>query len=163
MPQLDLTTFPPQLIWLAITFIALYLVMRAVGLPRVGEVLAARRARIDGDLEKAAQMKSEAEAVIAAYEKALAEARAQAQITLRETSEKLNAQSAARQRQVMEELAKETAAAERRITEAKNQALGSLRDIAVEATREAAQKLTGVALDAARAARAVDSAMRERG
>jgi F-type H+-transporting ATPase subunit b len=58
MPQLDLATFPPQLIWLAITFVALYLVMRAVGLPRVGAVIAARRARIDGDLEKAAQMRN---------------------------------------------------------------------------------------------------------
>jgi F-type H+-transporting ATPase subunit b len=163
MPQLDLATFPPQLIWLAITFIALYLVMRAVGLPRVGEVIAARRARIDGDLEKAAQIKNETEAVIAAYEKALAEARAQAQITLRETTEQLNALSVERQRKVIDELTKETTAAERRINEAKQQALGSLRDIAIEATREAAQKLTGVALDGGRAASAVDGAMRERG
>jgi F-type H+-transporting ATPase subunit b len=163
MPQLDLATFPPQLIWLAITFVALYLVMRAVGLPRVGAVIAARRARIDGDLEKAAQMRNEAEAVIAAYEKALAEARMQAQITLRETTEQLNAVSAERQRKVVEVLGRETAAAERRINEAKQQALGSLRDIAITATREAAEKLTGVALDNARAASAVDGAMRERG
>lgn len=163
MPQLDLATFPTQLIWLTITFVLLYVVMATVGLPRVGGVLAARRARIEGDLEKAAQMKSEAEAVIAAYEKALAEARMQAQITLRETTEALNAQSAERQRKVIDELSHETAAAERRIAEAKTQALGSLRDIAIEATREAAQKLTGAAIDAARAASAVDSAMRERG
>jgi F-type H+-transporting ATPase subunit b len=163
MPQLDITTFPTQLIWLAITFLVLYLVMRAVGLPRVGEVIAARRARIDGDLEKAQQLKNETEAVISAYEKALTEARAQAQVSLRETTEQLNAQSAERQRKVVEELAKETAAAERRINEAKQQALGSLRDIAIEATREAAEKLTGTALDAGRAASAVDGAMRERG
>ena len=163
MPQLDLATFPTQLIWLAITFLVLYLVMRAVGLPRVGDVIAARRARIDGDLEKAAQLKNETEAVIAAYEKALAEARMQAQISLRETTEQLNAQSAERQRKVIEELSKETAAAERRINEAKQQALGSLRDIAIEATREAAQKLTGVGLDATRAASVVEQALRERG
>jgi F-type H+-transporting ATPase subunit b len=163
MPQLDLATFPPQLIWLAITFIVLYMVMRAVGLPRVGDVIAARRARIEGDLEKAGQLKNETEAVIAAYEKALAEARAQAQITLRETTEQLNALSAERQRKVIEELTKETTAAERRINDAKQQALGSLRDIAITATREAAEKLTGVALDNARAASAVDGAMRERG
>lgn len=162
MPQLDIATFPPQLIWLAITFLFLYAVMATVGLPRVGGVLAARRARIEGDLEKAAQMKSEAEAVIAAYEKALAEARLQAQITLRETSEALNAQSAERQRKVIEELSRETAAAERRIAEAKSQALGSLRDIAIEATREAVEKLTGAGIDSGRAASAVDSAMQER-
>ena len=163
MPQLDLATFPTQLIWLAITFIALYIVMTTVGLPRVGGVIAARRAKIEGDLEKAAQLKNEAEATITAYEKALAEARMQAQITLRETTEQLNAQSAERQRKVVEELARETQAAERRIAEAKQQALGSLREIAIEATREAAQRLTGAALDANRAASAVDGALRERG
>jgi F-type H+-transporting ATPase subunit b len=163
MPQLDIATFAPQLIWLAITFLALYGVMTFVGLPRVGGVLAARRTKIEGDLEKASQMKSEAEAVIAAYEKALAEARVQAQITLRETTEALNAQSAERQRKVIEELHRETQAAERRIAEAKAQALGSLREIAIEATREAAQKLTGAAIDTRRAAGAVDDAMRERG
>jgi len=137
--------------------------MASVGLPRVGNVLAARRQRIEGDLENAAKMKSEAEAVIAAYEKALAEARLQAQITLRETTEQLNALSAERQKKVVEELGRETAAAERRINEAKAQALGSLREIAIEATREAAQKLTGAAIDVPRAGSAVDRAMRERG
>jgi F-type H+-transporting ATPase subunit b len=162
MPQLDLATFPPQLIWLAISFILLYVLMAKVGLPRVGEALLARRTRINGDLEKAAQMKNEAEAVIAAYEKALSEARMQAQITLRETMEQLNAQSAERQRKVVEELGKETAAAEKRIAQAKTEALGSVREVAVEVTRAAAQKLTGRDIDAARAGAAVDDVMRER-
>ncbi len=161
MPQLDLSTFPTQLIWLAITFIALYLVMVTMGLPRVGGILAARKSRLEGDLEKATQAKNEAEAVIAAYEKALAEARQQAQITLRETVEALNAKSAERQRKVAEELAQETAAAERRIEDAKRKALGSLRDVAVEVTRAASEKLTGTALDAGRAGTAVDAVMRE--
>ena len=163
MPQLDIATFAPQLIWLAITFLLLYGVMAWVGLPRVSGVLAARRAKIDGDLEKATQLKNEAEATIAAYEKALAEARMQAQITLRETTEALNALSAERQRKVIEELGRETAVAEKRIAEAKAQALSSLREIAIDATKEAAQKLTGVALDTNHAAAAVDNAMRERG
>ena len=163
MPQLDLATFPALLIWLGITFVVLYIVMASVGLPRVGGIIAARRARIDGDLDKAAQMKREAEAVIAAYDKALAEARMQAQITLRETSEQLNARAAERQRKIAEELAQETAAAERRIDAAKREALGSLREVAIDVTRAAAQKLTGAELDAARAAAAVDQAMRERG
>jgi len=163
MPQLDLATFPPQLIWLAITFVLLYLVMAMAGLPRVGGIIAARRQRIEGDLDKAAQMKNEAEAVIAAYDKALAEARMQAQITLRETTEQLNAQSSERQRKIAEELARETTAAERRIEAAKREALASLRDVAIDVTRAAAQKLTGAELDAARAAAAVDAAMRGRG
>jgi F-type H+-transporting ATPase subunit b len=163
MPQLDIATFAPQLIWLAITFILLYVVMAKAGLPRVGGILAARRGRIDGDLEQAAQMKSEAEAVMAAYDKALAEARTQAQITLRETTEQLAAFAAERQRKVAEELARETGAAERRIDAAKREAMASLRDVAVDVTRAAALKLTGSELDQIRAAAAVDDAMRGRG
>lgn len=163
MPQLDVSTFPTQLFWLAIMFIALYVAMSWLGLPRVGGIIALRKARIDGDLEKATQMKSEAEAVIAAYDKALAEARMQAQITMRETAEKLNAQSVDRQRKVAEELAHETAIAERRIDAAKRQALDGVRQVAIEVTRAAAAKLTGSAIDDGRTAAAVDAAMRERG
>lgn len=162
MPQLDLATFPPQLIWLAISFIVLYLLMAKLGLPRITRALGARRESIDGDLEKAQQMKVEAEAVIAAYERALAEARQQAQITLKETTERLNAAAAERQRQTAERLAAETAAAERRIAEAKTAALGSLRDVAVEVARAAAAKLAGGEIDGTRAAEAVDAVMRER-
>ncbi|MGH6952803.1 MAG: F0F1 ATP synthase subunit B', partial [Alphaproteobacteria bacterium] len=82
MPQLDSATFPSQLVWLAITFVALYLVMWRVALPRVAEVLEGRRRRIDDNLERAGTLKDEAKAVLAAYEKTLAEARAHAQASL---------------------------------------------------------------------------------
>ena len=162
MPQLDFATFPPQLIWLAITFVVLYLLMAKVGLPRVSRVLETRRQRIEGDLEKAQQMKVEAEAVIAAYERALAEARLQAQAMLKETTERLNAQAAERQRQAGEKLGAETAAAERRVAEAKAAALGNIREVAVEVARAAAARLIGGEIDGARAADAVDAVMRER-
>lgn len=162
MPQLDVTTFLPQIIWLAITFVVLYLLMARLGLPRIGRAIEARRTRIEGDLEKAQQMKAEAEAVIAAYEKALAEARQQAQQTLKETSERLNAEAAERQRVLAERLAGETAAAERRIAQAKNDALTNIREVAVEVARAAAGKLSGGDIDAASAGAAVDAAMRER-
>lgn len=162
MPQLDLATYPPQLIWLAITFVVLYLLMAKLGLPRISRALAARRERIDGDLEKAQQMKAEAEAVIAAYERALAEARQQAQQTLKETTDRLGAESAERQRKLAETLAAETGAAERRIAEAKNAALANIREVAVDVARAAAAKLAGGEIDAGRAAAAVDAVMRER-
>jgi F-type H+-transporting ATPase subunit b len=162
MPQLDLATFPPQLIWLALSFIVLYVLMTTLGLPRVRSVIAQRRNRIEGDLEKAQRMKTEAEAVIAAYERALAEARAEAQRTLKETSDRLNAEAAQRQRQTVEKLAVATAAAEKRIAEAKAAALGGIREVAVEVARAAALRLGGAAVDAGRAAAAVDAVMRER-
>jgi len=62
MPQLEVSTFLPQLVWLAITFVILYLLMAGIGLPRVGGAIEARRRRVDDDLARAAQLKTEAEA-----------------------------------------------------------------------------------------------------
>jgi F-type H+-transporting ATPase subunit b len=162
MPQFDVATFAPQLIWLAILFVALYVVMARVGLPLVGGAIAARRARIDGDIAKATQMKDEAAAVIAAYERALAQARADAQATIRQTTERLAAAAAERQRELVQSLAAETAAAERRIAAAKDQALAGLRDMAIEVARAAALKIAGADIDPARAGAAVDGVLSER-
>jgi F-type H+-transporting ATPase subunit b len=162
MPQLDIATFAPQLVWLAISFVLLYGLMAWLGLPRIRKAIAARRGRIDGDLEKAQQMKAEAEAVIAAYERALAEARQQAQQTLKETIDRLNAESAERQRQTGAKLAAETAVAERRIAEAKTAAIANIREMALDVARAAARRLTGDEVDDRRAAAAVDAVLRER-
>lgn len=163
MPQLDLATFPSQLLWLAITFVVLYLVMVAVGLPRVGGIIAKRRGRITGDLDKAQRMKAEAEAVITAYERALNEARAKAQQALRETAERLAAEATDQQRKLAESLNAETAKAERRIAEAKATALKGVRDLAAEVAYEAAAKLAGAAVEASRVKDAVNAVLRERG
>ena len=53
MPQLDISTWPPQLFWLAVTFIALYFVISRVAIPRTGGVIALRKSTIDGDLASA--------------------------------------------------------------------------------------------------------------
>jgi F-type H+-transporting ATPase subunit b len=162
MPQLDVSTFPTQLFWLAISFVVLYVVMARLGLPRIGKIIAARRERVAGDLDKAGQMKAEADAVISAYERALAEARAEAQRTLKETTERRNAEAAERLRQTAQKLGAETAAAERRIAEAKAQALANVRAVAIEVARAAAAKLTGVEIDAGSTGAAVDAVLRER-
>ena len=162
MPQLDLATFPSQLFWLAITFIVLYLVMVAVGLPRVGGIIAKRRGQITGDLDKAQRMKTEAEAVITAYEKALNEARTKAQQALRETAERLAAEAAEQQRKLAESLNAETAKAERRIADAKASALKGVRDLAADVAHEAAAKLAGATVEASRVRDAVEAVLRER-
>jgi len=156
MPQLDSTTFAPQIFWLIITFLALYLLMRWVALPRVAATLEARRTRIDGDLAQAADLKAQAETALAEYQKALAMARAEAQSTLRETSESMAAEAAERQRQLSATLAEHIAAAEGRIAEAKQQALSEVRGIAVDVARSVTEKLIGRAPDAAPVRAAVD-------
>ena len=93
MPQLEVSTFVPQLFWLVITFGVLFLLMAKIGLPRVSGVIEARRKRIDDDLARATQLKAEAEAALAAYQQTLASARAQAQAAVKDTTDKLAAEA----------------------------------------------------------------------
>ena len=162
MPQLDFHTFPSQIFWLVVTFAVLYWLMARMAVPRIQRIVEERRNRIDTDLEKAAQMKTEAEAVIAAYEKAIADARAQAQATMKETSDRLAAQAAERQRQANETLARQVAEAERRIAAAKDAALANVRAVAVDVARAAVSRLVGIEIDEGRAGAAVDTVMKER-
>src|SRR5690606_29603073 len=77
-PPFDATTFPSQILWLAISFAALYFMMKKVALPRVGEILEERRDRIEGDLAEAERLRQKTDQAIASYEAALAEARSNA-------------------------------------------------------------------------------------
>jgi F-type H+-transporting ATPase subunit b len=163
MPQLDVSTFPTQLVWLAITFIVLYVLMSRLALPRVGNIILARRNRIDGDLEKASAMKAEAEAVIAAYERALANARQSAQGVLKQTADRLGAAAAERHKLLADKLAAETAIAEKRIADAKSAALNDLKSVAAEVARTAVGKLTGETVDDGLVATAIDRAVAEHG
>lgn len=162
MPQLDIATYPSQLFWLAITFIALYLLMKWLALPKVATAIEARRGRLEDDLGGAEKLRSEAEGVLAAYQKALAEARAEAQARLRDMQKRLAAESAARQRQIAEDLGGRIAAAERDIVAAKQRAIADLRNVAVDVASSLSEKLTGRPPDGPAVAAAVDSVLAER-
>src|ERR1700742_1453446 len=78
-PPFDSSTFPSQLVSLVVLFVALYIIVSRVALPRVGAVIDARQNRIEGDLGEAQKLKDESEAALKAYESELAAARSKAQ------------------------------------------------------------------------------------
>ena len=57
-PPFDKQNFPSQLFWLALTFIALYLLMSRIALPRISSILDARRQRIESDLAEAQRIQT---------------------------------------------------------------------------------------------------------
>ena len=79
MPQLDITTFIPQLFWLIITFVTLYLIMSMVILPKIADVLEQRQDRIASDIQEAERLKLDAEKALKDYERVLFKARESAQ------------------------------------------------------------------------------------
>ena len=78
MPQMEFADYAPQLIWLAITFITLYVLMSRVALPRIADVLEQRQLRVTNDLEQASALRDEATKALEAYEATMAKARSQA-------------------------------------------------------------------------------------
>src|SRR3954467_3149363 len=78
-PPFAKETFASQIVWLVITFVALYLLISRIAIPRIGGIFEQRERRIQGDFADAQQAKGESEAALAAYEKALADARNRAQ------------------------------------------------------------------------------------
>ena len=88
MPQLDPTWFLTQVVWLTITFVVLYVVLVRGALPRLAETIQERQERINDDLHRAEALKKEAEGVLAAYDKLMAETRGKAEAKIREAAEK---------------------------------------------------------------------------
>ena len=143
MPQFDPTFFAPQLFWLLVMFVVLYVSMSVLAMPKIGAVLEERQRKIDDNLDKAAQLKAEADIAIAAYEKALAK------------------QSEAKQKELGEKLAAQIKAGEARINAAKDQALAHVREVAVDVAKTATQKLTGLTVEDDQVTKAVTAVMQE--
>jgi F-type H+-transporting ATPase subunit b len=161
MPQLNPLDWAPQLIWLAITFSILYLLMKWVALPRIGSVIEMRRQRIAGDLETAERLRRETQEAIAAYEQALAEARAKAHAIADEARNKLKDEVAAERADLERELAAKATEAEARIHAAKTSALKDVNEVAAETAAAIVQRLIGVAPAKPELASAVEAARKE--
>jgi F-type H+-transporting ATPase subunit b len=163
MPQLNFHDFPPQLVWLLIVFGALYLVLSKVALPKVGEVLQMRADRIKGDLDRAAALKSETDTIIAAYEKALTDARNNAAAVGRGTAAAQANKTAERQGKVSADLTARIKSAEANIAAARSKAMTEVQSSAAEIAAEAVKRLGGLTISAGDAAPAVAAAAKERG
>ncbi len=163
LPQLDVATFEPQIIWLAVSFVSLYLLMARVALPRISQVIDERQHKIDESLKKAEAIKIEAEAALEAYEKSLSEARDKAHDILRESHEQIANEAAKRHENLSRRLNEEIAEAEAAIAKAREKALGSIRGITMDVTRTAIRCLAGIELSEKDAAPTVDAAIREHG
>jgi F-type H+-transporting ATPase subunit b len=144
-PPFEKQTFASQLVWFALTFIALYLLMSRIALPRIGSILEERRQRVADDLAEAQRLKDESDAAIAAHEKALAEARGRAQTLANETREKAAAAAEARRKEVDAKLRARIADAEKTISATRTGAMANVHSIASEAAGAIVERLTGIA------------------
>jgi F-type H+-transporting ATPase subunit b len=159
-PPFEKSTFASQLVSLLIAFVALYLIVSRIALPRVGSLLDERQNAIDGDLAAAQKLKDESDSALKAYESELAAARSRAQAISAETREKLNAASEAERKTLEERLSLKLAEAEKTIASTRETAMGNVRGIAADAAAAIVQRLTGVLPDGASLNSAVDASLK---
>ena len=154
MPQLDFSTFPNQIFWLVVTLIVIYFVLSRVALPRIASVLAERQGTITNDIAAAEELKAKAAEAEAAYEKALADARSEAQGIAAEAKAEMQAEVEKAMQKAGAEIAARTAEGEARITEIRQGAAAAIAEVARDTAREVVAAM-GVDVDA----KAVDAAV----
>src|SRR6202166_3141105 len=159
-PPFQKDTFASQLVSLLIAFVALYLIVSRIALPRVGGLLDARQSAIEGDLAEAQKLKDASDGALKAYESELASARSRAQAIGAETREKLNAASEAERKTLEERLSLKLAEAEKTIASTREAAMRNVRGIAAEAAAAIVQRLTGVSPDGKSVDSAVDASLK---
>ncbi|PZX15748.1 F-type H+-transporting ATPase subunit b [Palleronia aestuarii] len=161
MPQLDLSTFPNQIFWLIIALVAIYFVLARVALPRIGAVLAERQGTITNDIAAAEELKLKAADAEKAYDKALADARAEAQRIAEKNRAEMQATLDEKQEEADREIAEQVAESETRIAEIRDSAMANVEEVAKE-TAEALVAALGGQADSEAVNAAVDERMEER-
>jgi len=149
MPQLDFSTFPNQIFWLLVALVIIYAMLSRIALPRIGAVLAERSGTITNDIAAAEELKDKARAAETAYDKALADARAEAGRIVAEAKAGVQAELAAELARADAEISARTAESE--------QALASITEVARDTAGAIVAAMGGSAdtarIDAALAAR----------
>ncbi len=159
-PPFQSQTFASQLVWLALAFVVLYLLMAKIALPRVAGILADRKARVAADLAEAERARTESEAAMAAYEKSLADARARAQAIASETRDKLMGEAETHRKALEAKLNAQLADAEKSIAATKSAAMSNVRSVAVDTAAAIVERLIGQPPSAQAVGSAVDRVLK---
>lgn len=144
LPQLDISTFPSQLFWLAATFAVLYFIFSKKSLPEISSVLENRREHIQSDLETAESLRTQAEQAQDTYESGLNNARKESSKTLHDAQDSIRIKAEKQTELFREKTEKEILLLEKRLTDAKDRAMEDMSMIAAEVASEAAMKIVGI-------------------
>lgn len=145
MPQLDFATFPNQIFWLLVTLVVIYFVLSRIALPRIGAVLAERQGTITNDVAAAEELKQKAVDAEAAYEKALADARAEAGRIVADAKADIQADLDKELAKADTKIAAKAAESEKAIVEIRATSAESVKAVAKDTAKELVAALGGKA------------------
>jgi F-type H+-transporting ATPase subunit b len=165
MPQLDFKTplTISQVVWGAIIFVVLYIMLSRTGLPLVASVLEERATKIAKDLDEARAAKARADDGMREADEATAKARAESQTAINAAVDEAKAAAAAQAEVLNTRLEKQLQESETQIAQARASAMSALRQVATETAATVVARLTGKEPDAGRLDSAIGSALSARG
>lgn len=143
MPQLDSQNFGNLIFWLLVTLAALYWVLSKTALPRIGAVISDRQDIMTGDLMQAEEYKKKAKEAEAAYGKALADARTEANKIVAAQKAEIQKELDVAIAKADAEIAARTAESEKRIMAIRESAVSDARSVAREVTAELVRTFGG--------------------
>lgn len=147
---------PGELIFGALAFLLVFVVLARYALPRINQGLRERREKIRGDLEGAEKAREEAEASLARYERQLQEARAEAGRLIEEARKTAEATRRDLLAKAEDESRQVVAKAQEEIRAERDRAIQELRDQLAEWSVDLAARVVGEELDKERHLRLVD-------
>lgn len=159
MPQLDFSTFGNQIFWLMVTLVVIYFVLSRIALPRIAAILAERQGTITNDLSAAEDLKVKAGEAEEAYNKALADARAEAQTIIAKAKAEIQADLDDATAKADAEIAAKLSESEKKIAEIRDGAMESVKDVAKDTAKEIVASMGGKA-DARSVTAAVNARMK---
>lgn len=136
MPQLCFDWWPNQIFWLIVTLVVIFFFLSRIALPRIAAVLAERQGTITNDLAAAEDLKAKAVEAEEAYNKALADARAQAQDIINQTKAEIKADLDEATAKADAEIAAKAAEGEKKIAEIRANAMESVTEVATDTAKE---------------------------
>ncbi len=159
MPQLNFEHWGNQIFWLVLALIAIYLILSRVALPRIAAILAERQGTISNDIAAAEDLKSKAADAEAVYDKALVDARAEAQNIIAQSKADMQADLDKAIAKADKQIAAKSAKSEKAISEIRAGALENVKAVAKDTVKEIVSAMGGKA-DAKTVTAAVTSRMK---
>lgn len=159
LPQLCPDWMGNQIFWLVIALVVIFFILSRIALPRIAAVLAERQGTITNDLAAAEDLKEKASDAEDAYNKALADARAQAQEIIAEAKAEINAELEEATQKADAEIAAKTAEGEKAIADIRANAMESVKEVAKDTAKELVAAM-GVKADGRTVTSAVNSRLK---
>jgi len=142
MPQLDFSTFLPQIFWLFISLSFLYIVLSRYALPRVSDVIEERKDIIAQDIDSAKEYSEESEKAIEELNLNLSEAKTSSQNLINKSIQDIKEDSEIKKSSLIKEINNQISEAEGEIKEKKETALAEISSISESLAIEMLENLS---------------------